>query len=79
MKRIECKACEKSSNIAGIGYAPETSTLAVQFKGGKVYHYSGVPAELHEEFGKADSLGRFFQEKVRDKFETKPFVEDKPQ
>ena len=51
-----------SGKIKGIGYDPETSTLAVQFVQGKgaVYHYPGVTADQYKEFAGAESVGKHF-------------------
>lgn len=57
-----------SSNIVSIGYDSTTTQLAVEFKSGHVYHYSGVTMELALEFGYAESKGRFYAEHVRGKF-----------
>lgn len=32
-----------SSNVRGIGYDPPTSILEVEFHGGRIYRYRGVP------------------------------------
>ena len=50
----------KSSSIAGIGYDATSSTLAVQFKGGATYHYSGVSAAAHQSLVSAKSIGKHF-------------------
>jgi hypothetical protein len=62
----------QSSNIDGLGYDHATQTLAVKFKsgGGTTYHYAGVPAEVYEEMKLANSIGSFFQSRVRGKFPT---------
>src|SRR3546814_14208537 len=44
----------KSSQIASIGHDPSTNTLAIEFKGGKVYHYS-------DEIGRASCRERVCQ------------------
>lgn len=68
---MEMKPCE-SSNIQACGFDPDTSTLAIQFKGkGTVYHYAGVTPEIYEKLRSAPSLGQFFQLHIRGKFTTK--------
>lgn len=64
---IELKACE-SSNLAAHGYDPETRTLAVRFKSGGVWHYSGVPLEVHEGLCAAASKGGYFATKILPKY-----------
>lgn len=64
------KLCEcKSSRVHAHGYDETTQTMALQFKaGGKpggVYHYEGVPKELYDELVKAESIGKFFHQKIQ--------------
>lgn len=59
----------KSANLKAVGYDPTTKTLAIEFSGGNVYHYSGVPPELHDDLCACESFGRFFQERIRGKYE----------
>ncbi len=50
MPKIKMNQVE-SSNVHSIGYDPVQQTLAVRFyrgdKAGPLYHYHGVPAEVH--------------------------------
>lgn len=64
---------EGSSRVAGVGYDAASQTLAVQFTGhnGTVAHYYGVPPEVHADFVKADSLGRFLGSSIVGKYEFK--------
>ena len=64
----------KSSQIHAHGFDPATGTLALQFKrkgengkhvGGSVYHYSGCTPELYAKFCSAESLGKFFGERIK--------------
>ncbi len=62
----------QSSQVAAVGYDPETKTLAVQFKSKAtgetpvpVYHYPGVTIETHDEFIRADSVGTYFGAKIK--------------
>ena len=61
----------RSSNISSVGYDPEDETLEVEFVGGSVYQYIGVPQQLYERFMASPSKGRFFSAHIRDKFRTK--------
>lgn len=58
-----------SSAITGTGYDAERGLLAVQFKGGKTYTYEGVPPEVVQGMGKAESIGKFVSANVVGKFE----------
>lgn len=37
----------KSSNLKSIGYDEKTTTLEVEFSGGNVYQYRGVPKDVY--------------------------------
>lgn len=47
-----------SSNVAAIGYDPETQTARIRFKDGQTYRYAGVPQELHETVMGSESIGK---------------------
>lgn len=55
----------QSSNIAAVGYAPEQRVLQVEFIGGRVYEYAGVPPTVHDGLMRAPSKGTFFAEHIR--------------
>ena len=59
-----------SSSLRSVGYDAATLTLEVEFRNGSVYRYANVRAELWATFRRAESKGKFFQDHVRDKFET---------
>lgn len=54
-----------SSNLAAVGYDPVTQTLEVEFHGGRIYQYYGVPERMFEEIKQAPSAGRFFNTYIR--------------
>ena len=59
----------ESSAIRGIDYDAPSRTLLVIFIDGDGYAYAGVPPELYAEFLEAESKGRFFAQRVRDRFD----------
>jgi hypothetical protein len=59
-----------SSSLRSIGYDAPSLTLEVEFRNGTVYRYVNVPTKLWASFRAAPSKGRFFQDHVRDQFET---------
>ena len=69
------RAPVKSSNIKAIGYDAATQTLEVEFHGGAVWLYSGISAEVHAEIAKAESVGRWFNARIKGKFEGKRIPE----
>jgi hypothetical protein len=67
----------KSSNVASIGYCPETQELQVLFKPhkedepGRCYSYAGVPAEEYRKFLNAESVGHYFAVSIRACYESR--------
>ncbi len=57
-----------SSNVVSVGYDEESHTLEVEFTGGAVYQYSGVPATVHTELMGAASTGRHLFANVKGKY-----------
>jgi hypothetical protein len=57
-----------SSNLAGAGYDRERQILAIQFKSGIVFHYSGVDLDTATAFYMAGSRGSFYATRIRGKF-----------
>ena len=57
-----------SAAISEIDYDAERTKLLVRFMSGERYVYVGVPGEVHRSFVEADSKGRFFQLKIRDRY-----------
>jgi hypothetical protein len=47
-----------SSNLESIGYDAESQTLEIEFHGGGIYKYFGVPPRVHEGLMNAGSHGK---------------------
>jgi hypothetical protein len=60
-----------SSNIASIGYDPDTQVMEVEFTSKSVYQYLGVPPRIANDTLIAESVGKFFNANVKNAF---PFV-----
>jgi len=58
----------ESTAISEIDYDAERAKLLVRFMSGERYVYVGVPGEVHRSFVEAESKGRFFQLKIRDRY-----------
>ena len=58
----------QSSNVAEVGYDPGSMILEVLFHSGSVYQYFDVPEGLFREILQADSVGRFFNQQIRDSY-----------
>ncbi len=54
-----------STDVASIGYCPETATLEVEFLKGGIYEYYSVPEQLFFDFLNADSKGRFLNQYIK--------------
>lgn len=54
-----------SSNLVSAGYDPTTGTLEIEFKGGDVYTYSGVPQTIYDGLMSANSPGHYFHNVIR--------------
>ena len=57
-----------STAIREIDYDADRAKLLVRFESGERYVYVGVPAEVCRSFVEADSKGRFFQSRIRDRY-----------
>lgn len=57
-----------SSYVKSIGYDPASQVMHVEFDGGKVFHYDGVPQQAHQAFRNADSVGKHFYNHIKGKF-----------
>lgn len=55
-----------SSTVVSAGYDEGSRAMEIEFVGGAVYRYDGVPRRVFEELLAADSVGRYFNEQVRD-------------
>lgn len=59
------RAAVISSNLVSVGYDGSLSTLEIEFHGGRVYQYFGVPKELYEGLMAASSHGRYFDAHIK--------------
>ena len=67
-----------SANLASVGYDRATATLEIEFRGGALYRYGGVPHPIYRELMSADSKGRYFVQHIRGKFAFERVSEKKP-
>lgn len=59
-----------SSNVVSIGYDAASQILEIEFKSA-IYHYTGVPADVHAELMSAPSAGKAVNTLIVGKY---PFV-----
>ena len=57
-----------SSNVKAVGYDDHTQTLEVEFLNGRVYQYYGVPENMHSQFMRVPSKGKFLLAYIKDQF-----------
>lgn len=60
----------RSSNLRSVGYDQNISLLEIEFKGGRLYQYSNVPAMIYNGLMSASSHGKYFHRNIRDKYAT---------
>lgn len=58
----------KSSNIVSYGW--HDSTLEVEYHGGGVFHYHGVPESVYKQLRDAASAGSFMAKHVKQKYKS---------
>jgi hypothetical protein len=61
-----------SSSISSVGYDAGRETLEVEFHSGRVYQYYGVPSAVHQKLVRADSIGGYFNSRIRPNY---PYAE----
>jgi hypothetical protein len=66
--RSPTRLAVESSSITSVGYNARQRILDVQFHSGAVYRYWSVPKEVHAQFLKAPSKGRYFSAQIRSKY-----------
>jgi hypothetical protein len=59
-----------SSNIAEIGYDPDTKQARVRFTNGGLYAYNGVSLQDFEKLRTAPSVGRYFANSFKSAFKS---------
>lgn len=57
-----------SSNLASIGYEPDTETLEVEFKSSGIYQYFNVPQFMYDRLMESASVGKFFSMEIKEAY-----------
>lgn len=60
-----------STSIKSVNFDSRTHVLDIEFAGGAVYRYFGVPAAVYRRVMEAESKGRFINAYVRDRYPCK--------
>jgi len=58
----------ESSVIRAVGYERDTATLEIEFHSDNVYRYFAVPHGVYEGLINAESVGAYFNQRVRDRY-----------
>ncbi len=58
----------RSSAVRSVGYDPRSQTLEVEFVSGEVYQYVGVELIVYKAVMRADSVGRFVNERIKPRY-----------
>ena len=64
----------KSRILRSMGYDESTKILEIEFQTGLVYQYAGVPLKVYRELIRSDGIGKYFTDKVRNRFRAKQVV-----
>jgi hypothetical protein len=59
-----------SSSLVSVGYDEQHQILEIEFRRTAIYQYARVPKTLYEQLIASSSKGRFFDQRIRDKFST---------
>jgi hypothetical protein len=57
-----------STDVASIGYDPDSQTLEVEFLSGGIYQYFQVPQSTYEEFINAPSKGKYLHQNIKNRY-----------
>lgn len=57
-----------SSNVASVGYDPESSTLEIEFNNGAIYQYFDVNENIYNELLNAGSVGGYLASNIKGKY-----------
>lgn len=57
-----------SSNLRSVGYDPAKNILEIEFHGGRVYQYTGVPRSIYNGLMGASSHGKYFHRRIKGRY-----------
>jgi len=70
LKRQSVKSCI----LRSVGYDDSMKNLEIEFHSGLVYQYSGVPSKVYTDLISSSAVGKYFSDKVRNRFRAKQMV-----
>ena len=65
-----------SRSLKSVGYDPDCEELVVEFRTGRMYCYSGVPAAVHAWLMRIHDKGGFFNRAIRDHYPWRDVTDD---
>jgi len=68
-KKVVAMEKVESSMISQVGYDKENKQLMVQFLNGGIYSYDQVEEKVYKKLIEAESKGKYFLKKIKDKYE----------
>jgi hypothetical protein len=54
-----------SSNLRSVGYDPDSLTLEIKFRSGRLYQYYNVPVVIYEGLMSAGSHGEYHHQNIK--------------
>ena len=64
----------KSRILRSVGYDESSKILEVEFQTGLIYQYWGVPLKVYQDLMSSDTIGKYFTDKVWNRFRTKQMI-----
>ncbi len=64
----------QSCILRSVGYDDNLKNMEIEFHSGLIYQYSGVPSKIYADLMSSAAVGKFFSDKVRNRFRTKQMV-----
>ena len=61
----------RSSNLRSVGFDDGQGELEVEFHGGRIYRYYGVPGSIYLGLIQATSLGNFFATNIKNRYRSR--------
>jgi hypothetical protein len=58
----------QSTLLNAATYQDQNAFLDLEFQGGAIYRYIGVPVQLYQGFLQSESKGRYFNQHIRSRF-----------
>jgi hypothetical protein len=58
----------QSNTLKAATYQDRSASLELEFRSGAIYRYRGVPEPVFQELLSAESKGRYFNQRIRNRF-----------